>query len=93
EHADLNLMEKLQTRIEANDGWSWQQKVESIIQRLDLPAERSFAELSGGWQRRVMLARALVTEPDLLILDEPTNHMDIATIQWLEEQLKQFSGT
>jgi ABC transport system ATP-binding/permease protein len=89
---DLNLMEKLQARIEAEDGWSWQQKVDSIIQRLNLPAEASFASLSGGWQRRVMLARALVTEPELLILDEPTNHMDIATIQWLEEQLKQFNG-
>ena len=92
EHADLNLLEKLQARIEAADGWSWQQKVDAIIQRLSLPAEVSFASLSGGWQRRVMLARALVTEPELLILDEPTNHMDIATIQWLEEQLKQFNG-
>ena len=92
EHADLNVLEKLQARIEAADGWSWQQKVEAIIQRLKLPAEASFARLSGGWQRRVMLARALVTEPELLILDEPTNHMDIATIQWLEEQLKQFNG-
>lgn len=92
EAADLNVLEKLQVRIEARDGWSWQQKVDSIIQKLALPAEVSFASLSGGWQRRVMLARALVTDPELLILDEPTNHMDIATIQWLEEQLKQFNG-
>lgn len=91
--ADLNIMEKLQTRIEAVDGWSWQQKVDAIIQRLDLPADSEFARLSGGWQRRVMLARALVSEPDLLILDEPTNHMDVATIEWLEEQLKQFNGS
>ncbi len=93
EHANLDLLEKLQTRIESQDGWSWQQKVEAIIQRLNLPAETSFARLSGGWQRRVMLARALVVEPELLILDEPTNHMDIATIQWLEEQLKQYQGS
>tara|TARA_B100001245_G_scaffold91444_1_gene66234 strand:- start:9130 stop:11025 length:1896 start_codon:yes stop_codon:yes gene_type:complete len=91
--ADLNVMEKLQTRIEAADGWSWQQKVDAIIQRLNLPAESDFARLSGGWQRRVMLARALVSEPDLLILDEPTNHMDVETIEWLEEQLKQFNGS
>ena len=40
-----------------------------------------------------MLARALVVEPDLLVLDEPTNHMDVAIIEWLEEQLKQFNGS
>lgn len=91
--ADLNLLERLQVEIENNDGWSWQQKVDSMLQRLKLPAEEMFNALSGGWKRRVMLARALVAEPDILILDEPTNHMDIPTIQWLEEQIKQFRGT
>ncbi len=93
EQVDLKRLEQLQARIEAGDGWSWQQKVDAIIQRLNLPADALFSELSGGWQRRVMLARALVVEPDLLILDEPTNHMDVATIEWLEEQLKQFQGS
>lgn len=91
--ADLKKLEKLQTEIESRDGWTWQQKVESTIQRLKLPAEEAFSALSGGWKRRVMLARALVSTPDLLILDEPTNHMDIPTIQWLEDQIKQFNGT
>ena len=50
--ADLKKLEELQTAIEAADGWSWQQKVDAIIQRLNLPGETSFAELSGGWQRR-----------------------------------------
>lgn len=90
--ADLAKLEKLQTRIEVADGWQWQQKVDAIIQRLNLSADASFATLSGGWQRRVMLAQALVAEPDLLVLDEPTNHMDVATIEWLEEQLQQFNG-
>jgi ATP-binding cassette subfamily F protein uup len=83
----------LQHVIEANDGWLWQQKVDSILDRLDLPGDAAFDSMSGGWQRRVMLAQAMVSEPDLLILDEPTNHMDIATIRWLEEQLLQFKGT
>ncbi|OUS39238.1 ABC transporter ATP-binding protein [Oleispira antarctica] len=93
EHVDLVRLERLQHVIEANDGWLWQQKVDSILDRLDLPGDAPFDSMSGGWQRRVMLAQALVSEPDLLILDEPTNHMDIATIRWLEEQLLQFKGT
>jgi ATP-binding cassette subfamily F protein uup len=93
EQVDLAKLERLQHVIEAHDGWLWQQKVEAILDRLDLPGEAAFDSMSGGWQRRVMLAQALVSEPDLLILDEPTNHMDIATIRWLEEQLLQFKGT
>lgn len=88
----LARMEKLQHEIEARDGWLMQQRVESILTRLDLPAEKYMRELSGGWRRRVALARALVLEPDVLLLDEPTNHLDIAAIDWLEKQLLNFNG-
>lgn len=90
--AMLARMAELQHDIEASDGWALQQKVESILSRLDLPAERYMRELSGGWRRRVALAKALVLEPDVLLLDEPTNHLDIAAIDWLEKQLLNFSG-
>lgn len=92
EDADLNRLAQLQTKIESIDGWSLQQRVESIISRLDLPAEKCMRELSGGWRRRVALAKALVCEPDVLLLDEPTNHLDVAAIEWLEKQLLNYNG-
>ena len=81
---------RLQQRIENEDGWSLNSKIETILTRLQLPADRPMNELSGGWLRRVALAQALVNEPDLLLLDEPTNHLDIPMIQWLEKQLREL---
>ena len=83
---------ELQHRIEAADGWRLEQRVEKAISRLRLDGAAPFEPLSGGQKRRVMLARALVSEPDLLLLDEPTNHLDIDTIAWMEGQIRDFPG-
>jgi ABC transport system ATP-binding/permease protein len=90
--ARLTALAALQQRLERDGGWSLEQKVELVISRLDLPADRRVAELSGGWRRRTLLAKALVSQPDVLLLDEPTNHLDIDAIGWLEEFLRRYAG-
>jgi ATP-binding cassette subfamily F protein uup len=88
----LRELEALHAKIDAHDGWHLEQRVETTITELDLPADKSMNELSGGWRRRVALAKALVQKPDLLLLDEPTNHLDIATIKWLEDRIYSYPG-
>lgn len=88
----LRKLEALQHQIEARGGWNIEQRVNTVISELNLPADKTLGELSGGWQRRVALGKALVSQPDLLLLDEPTNHLDLATIRWLEDRIYAWPG-
>ncbi|MFT4887750.1 MAG: ATP-binding cassette subfamily F protein uup [Pseudohongiellaceae bacterium] len=89
---NMDRLAAVQEQLEANDGWSLSQRVDTVISQLNLPAEKRMSELSGGWRKRVALGCALVLEPDILLLDEPTNHLDIPAIEWLEKQLQDFRG-
>ncbi len=88
----LAELARLQARIETLDGWNVNQKVEAMLTRFGLPEHKRLVDCSGGTRRQVMLARALVSNPDLLLLDEPTNHLDINAITWLEKYLLNYNG-
>ena len=89
---DVDL-DVLHSRIDALDGWTWEQRVNETLERLHLNANAKVQGLSGGTAKRVALAQALVRQPDVLLLDEPTNHLDLEAIGWLEDLLINFKGS
>lgn len=88
---DPDLQERLADlteRMEKEDGWAAEANAKSILTRLGITDfAATIGTLSGGQRKRVALARALIDPADLLILDEPTNHIDAETIDWLETYL------
>ena len=84
----------LQAKIDAEDGWDLDRRVEIALDALRCPpADAPVAILSGGERRRVALCRLLLEKPDLLLLDEPTNHLDAESVAWLEHTLRDYAGT
>jgi ATP-binding cassette subfamily F protein uup len=91
--AQSSRHEELERRIQTLEGWTLDQRVETVMSHLHCPpGERRIESLSGGEQRRVALARSIVSQPELLILDEPTNHLDPESIEWLAAFLEKFRG-
>ncbi len=89
----LDELYALQHVLEANSAWSMHQEIITVLSRMSLSGDALFEDLSAGMKRRVLLARAMVSRPDLLLLDEPTNHLDLQAILWLEEFLLDYPGT
>lgn len=78
------------------DGYSAEARAGELLLGLDIPSEQHYgpmSEVAPGWKLRVLLAQALFAEPDIMLLDEPTNNLDINTIRWLEEILNQRKCT
>ncbi len=90
----MDRMGELQDKIDAVDGWNLDRTMNIATDALCLPDDdRIISTLSGGERRRVALCKILLEQPDLLLLDEPTNHLDAETVNWLEEQLREYPGT
>ncbi|GGD07365.1 energy-dependent translational throttle protein EttA [Pyruvatibacter mobilis] len=87
-------MSALQDEIDAKNLWDLDSQVEMAMDALRCPdGDADVTKLSGGERRRVALCRLLLEKPDLLLLDEPTNHLDAESVAWLENYLKEYTGT
>ena len=92
-HKQLSVkFDRLAELLRHHDAFELDHKVEGVLQGLGFkPADftRDLTTFSGGQQRRLLLAKLLLSAPDVMLLDEPSNHLDIDTTQWLESYLAQ----
>ncbi len=98
DHSDkiLNRLAELQNNVLAHDGYDISFKTARVLTGLGFTNDdlsKDFDQFSGGWRMRALLAKCILSTPDLLLLDEPTNHLDLPTIKWLEGYLATYPGT
>jgi ATP-binding cassette subfamily F protein 3 len=92
----LRRLGELQTSFEVQGGYDLHSRAAAALTGLGFRVEdlqRPLGEFSGGWQMRAELSRALIAEPDLLLLDEPSNYLDLPAVEWLRRRLDSFRGT
>lgn len=86
---------QLQAAFDAQGGYTFETRIRMTLGGLGFDRadeNRPIPQLSGGQRTRALLAKLLLSEPDLLLMDEPTNHLDIAAVEWLEDYLKAWPG-
>jgi ATP-binding cassette subfamily F protein 3 len=91
----LERMGDVQTEFEKLGGYDIEARAQEILTGLGFPPDvhmKPVEDFSGGQKMRIALARVLITAPDLILMDEPTNYLDMETILWLEQWLKDFKG-
>lgn len=91
----LMKMGDVQSEFEKRGGYDLETRAEEVLTGLGIMPQdhrKMVEDFSGGWKMRIALARVLVINPDLIIMDEPTNYLDMESILWLEDWLKNFKG-
>ena len=86
---------EVQARYEELDGYGLESRAREVLAGLSFSQEMmdgDVGKLSGGWKMRVALARILLMRPDVMLLDEPSNHLDLESLIWLEQFLKNYDG-
>ena len=92
----LQNLGKLQSAFEAGGGYDLKHKGASALAGLGFQEKdmmRPMGDFSGGWQMRACMAKTLLAEPDILLLDEPSNYLDTPAVEWLRKRLKGYTGT
>jgi len=91
----LNRQTTLFAEMEQREGWTYQNRIDTVLTRLgfsDAYRRNSIDQLSAGWRNRAALAKILLQEPDVLLMDEPTNYLDIEGLAWLEQWFQDLRG-